>query len=149
VRTAPTLSPSEATKAVVRRNAEEVQSNGRFDVFDEWFSDDFVDHTPQPDSGADKHGVRGLYKMLRVAFPDFRAEIHWQRADGDTVTTFKTYYGTHKGPFLGFAATGREIHFESVDGMRVQNGKITDHRGVGNLLSAVIQLGVFSLDMPS
>jgi hypothetical protein len=97
VRTAPTLSPSEATKAVVRRNAEEVQSNGRFDVFDEWFSDDFVDHTPQPDSGADKHGVRGLYKMLRVAFPDFRAEIHWQRADGDTVTTFKTYYGTHKG----------------------------------------------------
>ena len=75
----------------------------------------------------------------------FRAKIHWQRADGDTVTTFKTYYGTHKGPFLGIAATGREIHFESVDVvMRVQNGKITDHWGVGNLLSAVIQLGALS-----
>jgi predicted ester cyclase len=55
-------------------------------------------------------------------------------AHGDTVTTFKTYYGTHKGPFLGVAATGTEIHFESVDVMRVQNGKITDHWGV----SAVI-----------
>jgi predicted ester cyclase len=45
------------------------------------------------------------------------------------VTTFKTYYGTHKGPFLGVAG---EIHFESVDVKRMQNGKITDHWGVGN-----------------
>jgi steroid delta-isomerase-like uncharacterized protein len=134
---------SEAAKAVIRRNTEEVQSKGHFDVFDELFADDFVDHTPQESSGADKEGVRGLYKMLRTAFPDFRAEIHWQRADGDTVTTFKTYYGTHNGPFLGFAATGRTMHFECVDVMRVQNGKITDHWGVGNLLSAIIQLGIF------
>jgi steroid delta-isomerase-like uncharacterized protein len=136
-------SPSEAAKAVIRRNTEEVQGQGRFDVFDELFADDFVDHTPQEGSGADKEGVRGLYKMLRAAFPDFRAEIHWQRADGETVTTFKTYYGTHKGPFLGFEATGRTMHFESVDVMRVQNGKITDHWGAGNLLSAIIQLGLF------
>jgi steroid delta-isomerase-like uncharacterized protein len=149
MRTAPALSPSQAVNAVVWRNTEEVQTNGRFDVFDELFADDFVDHTPQPDSGADKEGVRDLYKMLRAAFPDFRAKIHSQRADGDTVTTFKTYYGTHKGPFLGIAPTGREIHFESGDVMRVQNGKITDHWGVGNLLSATIQLGVFSLDIPA
>jgi steroid delta-isomerase-like uncharacterized protein len=138
-------SVSEAAKEVVRRNTEEVQSQGHFDVFDALFADDFVDHTQQESSGADKEGVRGLYKMLRAAFPDFRAEIHWQRADGDTVTTFKTYYGTHMGPFLGFAATGRTMHFESVDVMRVRDGKITDHWGVGNLLSAMIQLGLFEL----
>jgi len=136
-------SANEAAKAVIRRNTEEVQSKGRFDVFDELFADDFVDHTPQESSGAGKEGVRGLYKMLRAAFPDFRAEIHWQRADGDVVTTFKTYYGTHMGPFLGFAPTGKMMHFESVDVMRVHNGKITDHWGVGNLLSAIIQLGIF------
>jgi hypothetical protein len=38
----------EAAKAVVRRNTEEVQSKGNFDVFEEVFADDFVDHTPQP-----------------------------------------------------------------------------------------------------
>ncbi|GAA1214864.1 ester cyclase [Pseudonocardia alaniniphila] len=38
---------SEAAKAVVRRNTEEVQNNGDFDVFEELFADDFVDHTPQ------------------------------------------------------------------------------------------------------
>ena len=37
---------SEAAKAVVRRNTEEVQGRGNFDVFEELFADDFVDHTP-------------------------------------------------------------------------------------------------------
>ena len=32
---------SEAAKAVVRRNTEEVQSGGNFEVFDELFADDF------------------------------------------------------------------------------------------------------------
>ena len=126
---------SDAAKAVVRRNTEEVQGGGNFDVFEELFADDFVDHTTQPGTTPDKAGVRKLYTYMLEAFPDFHAEIHWQLADGDRVTTYKTYYGTHDGPFLGIAPTHRKIHFESVDVMRVQNGKITDHWGVGNLLS--------------
>lgn len=56
------------------------------------------------------------------------------------MTTYKVYYGTHRGTFLGIEPTGRQIHFETVDAMRVQNGKITDHWGVGNLYSLVQQL---------
>ena len=85
--------------------------------------------------------MRRLYQYLRAAFPDFRADIHWQLAEDDRVTTYKTYYGTHEGPFLGIAPTHRRIHFETVDVMRVQNGKITDHWGVGNLLSLMRQIG--------
>ena len=49
---------SEAVKAVVRRNTEEVQGKGNFDVFEELFADDFVDHTPQPNMTPDSpaHG---------------------------------------------------------------------------------------------
>ena len=137
-------SVSDAGKALVRRNTEEVQGKGRFEVFEDLFADDFVDHTTQPGTTPDKAGVRQLYTNLRQAFPDFHAEIHWQLADGDrvtTFTTFKTYHGTHRGAFLGVAPTYRKIHFESVDVMRVQNGKITDHWGVGNLLSLMQQIG--------
>src|SRR5262249_13146542 len=135
------IAVSETAKAVVRRNTEEVQGKGNFDVFEEVFADDFVDHTPQLNTSPDKEGVRRLYTYLRAAFADFRAEIHWQLAEGDRVTTYKTYYGTHEGPFLGIAPTHRRIHFETVDVMRVQNGKITDHWGVGNLLSLMQQIG--------
>jgi len=131
----------DAAKAVVRRNTEEVQGGGNFDVFEELFADDFVDRTTQPGTSPDKAGVRKLYTYMRAAFPDFHVEIHWQLADGDRVTTYKTYHGTHEGPFLGIAPTHRAVHFESVDMMRVQNGKITDHWGVGNLLSLMQQIG--------
>jgi steroid delta-isomerase-like uncharacterized protein len=134
---------TDAAKAVVRPNTEEVQSKGNFDVFEEVFADDFVDHTPQPNMIPDKTGVRGLYRSLRAAFPDFRAEIHWQAADGELVTTYKTYHGTHQGTFLGVAPTGRKIHFETVDVMRVRNGKITEHWGVANLFSLMQQLGAW------
>jgi steroid delta-isomerase-like uncharacterized protein len=132
---------SEAAIAVVRRNTEEVQGKGNFAVFDEVFSDDFLDHTPQPNMVPDKEGVRRLYAGLRQAFPDFHAVIHWQTADGNLVTTFKTYHGTHKGAFLGFEPTGKTIQFETVDAMRVVDGKITEHWGVANLYSLVGQLG--------
>src|SRR5215831_16406243 len=132
---------SNAAKAVVRRNTGEVQGKGRLDVFEELFDDDFVDHTPQPNMTPDKAGVRQLYRYIRDAFPDFHADIHWQLADGDRVTTYKTYYGTHEGTFLGVAQTHRKIHFDSVDVMRVRDGKIVEHWGVGNLLSLMQQIG--------
>jgi steroid delta-isomerase-like uncharacterized protein len=134
---------SDAAKAVVRRNTEEVQGGGNFEVFEELFADDFLDHTPQPNCTPDKAGARGLYRALRTAFPDFHADIHWQAADGELVTTFKTYHGTHRGDFLGLAPTGRSIHFETVDVMRVHEGRITEHWGVANLFSLLQQLGAW------
>jgi steroid delta-isomerase-like uncharacterized protein len=132
---------SDAAKAVVRRNTEEVQSGGNFELFEELFAPDFVDHTPQPGRTPDRDGARELYRLLRAAFPDFHAVIHWQAADGDLVTTYKTYHGTHRGPFLGVAPTGLTIHFETVDAMRVRDGQITEHWGVANLFSLMQQLG--------
>ena len=139
-----TNSISEAAKAVVRRNTEEVQGRGNFEVFEQLFADDFVDHTPQPGRTPDKNGARELYKLLRAAFPDFHADIHFQLAEGDRVTTYKTYHGTHRGGFFGVAPTGRTIAFETVDVMRVRDGKITDHWGVANLFSLMQQLGAIA-----
>src|SRR3981081_2571157 len=134
---------TEVAIAVVRRNTEEVQGKGNYEIFEELFSKDFVDHTPQPGGfSADRDGARNLYRVLRAAFPDFHAEIHWQISDGDRGTPFKTYNGTHQGQSWGLEPTGRKIHFETVDVMRVRNGKITDHWGVANLFSLAQQLGV-------
>jgi predicted ester cyclase len=70
----------------------------------------------------EKVGVQQLYRYIRDAFPDVLAEIHWQLADGDRVTTYKTYYGTHEGTLFGVAPTHHKIHFESVDVTGVRNG---------------------------
>jgi predicted ester cyclase len=122
---------SEEAIAVVRRNTEEVQGQGNYDVFEELFAKDFVDHTPQPGGfSADRDGARNLYKVLRTAFPDFHAEIHWQISDGDRVTTFKTYHGTHLGEFWGIAPTGKKISIR--DRRCYARAKRQDQRSLGS-----------------
>jgi steroid delta-isomerase-like uncharacterized protein len=117
---------------------------GNWELFDELFDDDFHDHTPQPGGKPDKAGVLELYRRLREAFPDFTPEIHWQKADGDVVMTYKTYHGTHLRNFLGVPGTGRKVSCETVDAMRVVDGRITEHWGVANLYSVMQQLGVLA-----
>jgi predicted ester cyclase len=41
------------------------------------------------------------------------------------------------------APTGRAIQFETVDVMRVRDGKIAEHWGVANLFSLMQQLGAW------
>lgn len=118
-----------------------VEGGGDYELYDELFADDFVDHTPQPGRTPDKAGALELDKVLRAAFPDFHAVIHWQAAEGNLVTTYKTYYGTHEGEFFGIAPTGKAIRFETVDAMRVVDGRSTEHWGVANLFSLMEQLG--------
>ena len=132
---------SEAAKAVVRRNTEEVQGRGNFEVFDELFADDFLDHTPQPGRTSDKAGARELYKVLRAAFPDFHADIHWQLADGDRVTTFKTYHGTHMGEFFGIAPTGRETEVRTHDFHEIVDGRIVRSHHMEDWVSWFQQVG--------
>jgi predicted ester cyclase len=137
------MSPTDAAKAVVRRNTEEVQSRGNFDVFEELFADDFVDHTPQPNSAPDKDGVRDLYRRLRAAFPDFHADIHWQAADGELVTTYKTYHRTHQGTFLSVAPRVEKSNLKPSMSCECTMARSPSIGGVANLFSLMQQLGAW------
>ena len=51
----------------------------------------------------------GYYTSSRAAFPDQRNEIHSIRQADDAVIVEFDLLGTHSGPFLGIAPTGREF----------------------------------------
>nr|WP_043234553.1 ester cyclase [Bosea sp. LC85] len=131
----------EANKAVVRRLIEGVQRDGDFVLFEQLFAADYVDRTPFGGFEPSRNGTRAIYQSFRAAFPDWRAVIHRQVAEGDLVTTHKTYYGTHRGPFMGIAPTGRETTFEVIDIMRIRDGQITDHWGIGDSAGLLRQIG--------
>lgn len=130
----------EANKATVRRVIDEVQRDGNFAAFEQLFASDYVDHTPFPGYDDDREGTRKIYLALRAAFPDLRATIHEQVAEGELVTTFKTYHGTHRGVFMGAAPTGRAICFEAMDIMRIRDGRVAGHWGITDVASLVRQL---------
>jgi hypothetical protein len=117
---------TDAAKAVVRWNTEEVQNRGNFDAFEEHFADDFIDHTPQPGTTPDKAGVRKLYSDIRAAFPDFHAEIHWQLADGDRVMGLGERYelsAAQEFPAGSFLVVPKKVpHFALCKGETIVQG---------------------------
>src|SRR4029077_20037294 len=113
----------------------------------ELFADDFHDHTPQPGGKPDKAGVLELYRKLREAFPDFTPEIHWQKADGDEVTTFKTYHGTHLGNFLG--VPGFRPEGELRDRRRNARRRWEDHRALGASRTSTQSCSSLACSLPS
>lgn len=117
----------EANKQVVRRLIEGVQRDGDFALFEQIFAPDYVDHTPFGGFPPNRDGTREVYRSFRRGFPDWRAVIHRQIAEGDLVLTHKTYLGTHHGEFLGIAPTGRATTFDVMDIMRIRDGQIIGH----------------------
>jgi predicted ester cyclase len=54
-------------------------------------------------------GLRDHYTRLLKGFPDMRVEIDDILADGEKVAHRFTFYGTHRGEFLGVPPTGKMV----------------------------------------
>ncbi len=136
------MTTEERNKRIVRRFVEEFQSGADETVADQILADDFVDRSPFPGVSPDREGVKRLFGALRAAFPDLRAEIHDQLAEGDRVATRKTFRGTHRGEFLGIPPTGQAVAFDVIDFVRMEsNGRIAEQWNVVDLMGLMQQLG--------
>ncbi len=133
---------SEANKATVQRFVNELFMKGNMDVVDELISDDYVDHTPPPGLPSGKSGLKQLATMFRTGFPDMAIGEEDLIAEGDKVVMRQVTIGTHKGEFMGIAATGRKVTINEIHVVRLTNGKIVEHWGVEDNLGMMQQLGV-------
>jgi predicted ester cyclase len=134
--------------AIFQRVIDELVSKGNFAIVDELFAPNFVEHNDLP---APMRAVSGRetakqgFRVLRVAFPDLHAEVHQVVAQGEYVVVFMTWHGTQNGEFLGIPPTGKSASFGVFDMVRVVDGKITDHWGIVDQLTAFQQLDVIAL----
>ena len=131
----------EEHKALYRRFVEEIINGGKFDLVEEVFSPEYNDHSAPPGAPPGLDGVRAVFAMFRGAFPDVHFTIIHMVAEGDMVATYVSGTGTHNGPFMGIAATGRKVQWTSSGFFRVANGKIVEHWGIPDLLGLMGQLG--------
>ncbi|MFN7979240.1 MAG: ester cyclase [Vicinamibacterales bacterium] len=75
-------------------------------------------------------------------FPNGRHEFDVVVAEGDAVATIGHYRGRHERPFMGVPATGRDVDFTVMHVDRVRDGRIVEHRGIGDINTMWAQLGV-------
>jgi len=87
-------------------------------------------------------GFLGFAETFREGFPDGRHVFDFVVAEGDSVATIGCYRGRHERPFMGVAATGKEIEIVVMHVDRVHDGRIVEHRGIGDVNALWAQLGV-------
>ncbi len=133
---------TEQNKSIVTRVNKEFIEGGDLNTFHEIFSHDFINHTAPPGAPQGPEGVIYFFNhFLKPAFPDLKVVIHDQLADGDKVTTRKSFHATHKGEFLGIPATNKPVVMDVIDIIRLRDGKFIEHWGLLDMNSVIMQIG--------
>jgi len=130
---------TETNTALCKRFYTEI-SKGSMGIIDELVADNFVEHETLPGFSADKEGLKKFFATMRTAFPDLTFDVAFFVAEGDKVAAYLTMNGTHKGEFMGMAATGKTISVKAIDIIRIKNGKAVEHWGVTDQMTMMEQI---------
>ncbi|HZQ68029.1 MAG TPA: ester cyclase [Terriglobales bacterium] len=127
-------------KAVARRVFDEIFNQGKFQVADEIYAKDFVNHGVQRDVGLkeDQDAARGW----KLAFPDLKMTVVKEIAEGDLVTVLYTGTGTNTGEGNGLPATGKKVQARGITIWRIVNGKIVEEWSEFDQLRIMQELGL-------
>ena len=131
----------EQNKALVRRINKEYIEGRNESVAYEILADDFINHSAPPDSPRGPQAIIWVFEnLMRPAFPDIKVVIHDQVAEGELVTTRKSFHATHKGEFYGAPATNKQVTIDVIDIVRLENGKFKEHWGIVDVPGLMAQL---------
>jgi steroid delta-isomerase-like uncharacterized protein len=136
-------------EALMRRFYDEVLSGGDLDVVAELCTEDVVDHEAPPGTPTGIDGVRAFVQMLRTGFPDLRATVEDAFESGDRACARVRFTGTHQGEFMGVPASGNRIDIETIDIIRVADGKCAEHWGVTDNIALMQQIGAIPEGAPA
>ena len=132
---------TQQNKQQVYRVNKEFIEGGDMNTFNEIFAEDFINHTAPPGAPKDRNGVIYFFNMfLKQAFPDLTVEIHDMVAEGDKVTTRKSFHATHKGEFSGIQPTGKKVLMDVIDIIQLRDGKFIAHWGILDIHSLLAQI---------
>lgn len=126
--------------ALGRRVFVEIYGEGKVNLVDQLYADDFVDDSPGGGSGRAliKEAVTDFHK----ACPDLHIEVEDVFATNDKVVVRYTGHGTQTGVFGEIPPTGKTIKVRGLTVLLIANGKIKTEWTEYDRLGMLQQLGV-------
>ena len=127
-------------KAVARRAFEEILSRGRFDLAEQLYARDFVNHGIHRDASLEED--QAALKGWHQAFSDISIVPEKLIAEGDLVAIYWIARGTNTGTGNGLPATGKKAELAGITIWRIVDGKIKEEWSAFDQLSMMQQLGL-------
>lgn len=133
---------TETNKAIILRMVQQVWNEGRIDLVEEFFEEDYVELIVGQPPRTGYELVRQGVELMRNTFPDFVLSIGEQLGEGDRIATRWTMTGTHQGEFYGIPPTGKQINQSGATFYRLSNGRISEIWLLADTMGLLQQLGV-------
>ena len=129
-------------KTKLERVPLEVLNQGKYELIDEIYAPDFVEHYEQPGVPPTREGFKQFAMAYRSAFPDLHYTVEDAIEAGDRIVHRLSASGTMKGDFLGMPATGKHATWSEIHIGRVSDGRLVEHWGLVDQLGIFVQLGI-------
>ncbi len=131
----------EENKAIVRRYQAALNSNN-LDALDEVVAVDIRTPRMLPGFPPGLVGVKWAHQSSAAIFSGWRVTIEDLIAEGDRVAARITMTGVHTGSLGNIPPTGKPIRVPAMYIVRIAEGKIAEHWGMGDDLALMQQLGI-------
>ena len=119
----------------------EAVNSGKLENIRKYVADTVMDHDPAPNQGPGAQGLINFFTEFRTAFPDLKIEPETLVADEDNVAIAYTVTGTHQGPLMGIAPTGRKVKARGLQIGRFERGMLVERWGMSDQLGILEQIG--------
>ena len=129
---------------LVRRWFAEIWNSGNIDAADHILSPQGILHEVAlgPDGVQHLDDFKAMARVFRQAFPDVHFHVDATIEDAEHAAARVTVTGTHTGPGLGVAPTGRSFRVTGMVMVRVAGGRVVEGWSNFDMLGQFEQLGL-------
>ncbi|HET6247980.1 MAG TPA: ester cyclase [Tepidisphaeraceae bacterium] len=128
---------------LTRRWFDEVWNKGRDAAIDEMLANDSIVHglDGTPGGRPAKESFREFWTAVRAGLSDIHMDVDEVVAAGNSTAARFTFTANHSGPYLGAAATGKQVRSTGMAFLHWRDGKIIEGWNEHDALGLTIQTG--------
>ena len=130
--------PSKNSEDIVREAMQVIWTEGDISRVGEFYSENFKADYPFPDWGEGLEGVSALASKIREDLPGYREDIEELLIADEEVIVVLKISGFHP-------TTNEEVSFRDITILTLENEKIINQRGLSDLFSLYLKLGLIQM----
>ncbi len=138
----------EENKNIARR-ALEVITEKDFSIVDQLYDANYLRHDPDSPQVHSREEYKRYLMGLCTVFPDLHFTVDDVFAEDDRVTCRFSIRGTHKQPWRGLPATGKQVNLTGINISRIAENRIVEDWFNTDIFSLALQLGLIPTPAPA